>query len=253
MPRPLLRLLHRAYDPYYYWRIRRIGRRLVQRVFHGRELIVATGPFQGMKYLPVETASSALVPKLLGAYERELHGALDTITGRHYDTVINIGCADGYYLVGLALRLPQAVMHGFDLDEHALSICRRLGELNGVSRRLNLHGRCTSEDFASLLGRRTLVLCDCEGAEVELLDPRRAPRLVSADVLVELHDHLVPNASTIVARRFAASHRVEVIHTEPRDASAYPLLAALAPQDQMLALEEFRGGPMSWAFMSPLG
>jgi hypothetical protein len=38
-----------------------------------REMTVRSGPFQGMRYPGAEAAGSALIPKLLGSYQRELH------------------------------------------------------------------------------------------------------------------------------------------------------------------------------------
>src|SRR6478672_6897407 len=67
-------------------------------------LVVQHGPFKGMKYPGVNSVGSALIPKLLGSYERELHPLIDSICAGQYDQVVDIGCAEGYYAVGLAMR-----------------------------------------------------------------------------------------------------------------------------------------------------
>ena len=249
LPRFLSKLLHRIYDPYLRWVVRRMNRRLLGELFSSRELIVVAGPFAGMKYLPFSSDGSALIPKLLGAYELELHGALRQIVQQEYDTLIDIGCAEGYYLVGLTLKMPRVTAYGFDLDEQALDTCRQLAELNGVAERIHLQGRCTPAKLASASGRKTLIICDCEGAEVELLDPVKVPGLVQADILVELHDRVVPGAAGIIKERFARGHDTTIIGTQDRDPAGFPLLAPLGTKDQRMALEEFRGGPMEWAFL----
>jgi hypothetical protein len=70
--------------------------------------VVRHGLFYGMKYPSLEAAGSTLYPKLLGSYERELHGIMERIVRTDYATVVDIGCAEGYYAAGLALRLPEA-------------------------------------------------------------------------------------------------------------------------------------------------
>jgi hypothetical protein len=250
LPRFLTKLLHRIYDPYLRWTIRGMNRRLLRQLFSSGAPIVASGPFAGMKYRPWSSDGSALIPKLLGAYEQELHGAIRQILQREHDILIDIGCAEGYYLIGLVLKMPRITAYGFDLDEHALVTCRQLAELNGVADRIHLRSGCTPEKLASSLGRKTLIMCDCEGAEVELLDPVRIPGLLLADILVELHDRIVPRASAIIEARFARSHTVTLIRTQDRDPRAHALLASLGTKDQRLALEEFRGGPMEWALLT---
>jgi precorrin-6B methylase 2 len=201
-----------------------------------------------MKYLDL-SGGSALLPKLLGAYEQELHGPLERVLRREYRTVIDIGCAEGYYVVGLALRLPQASVYGFDLSAKSLETCRNLARLNGVSDRVHLAGRATIENLAPLIGPQTLIISDCEGGEVELLEAGRIPALRQADMIVELHDRLVPNASSIITQRFASSHEVSIVQSTDRDPGVYPLLKSLPPKQQRLALDEFRGGPMDWAVL----
>src|SRR5262249_7917881 len=99
------------------------------------------GPFAGMKYLP-RSARSLLPPKLLGCYEAELPPVWERIAGRPYDTVINVGCGEGYYAVGLARLLPAVHVHAFDADPLAQDLCRLLAERNGVAGRVTVAGAC---------------------------------------------------------------------------------------------------------------
>src|SRR5512132_561250 len=54
---------------------------------------VLSGPFRGMTFVARGTHGS-LAPKLLGTYESELHGIVETIAATEYDTVANIGAAE---------------------------------------------------------------------------------------------------------------------------------------------------------------
>src|SRR5207302_4139553 len=68
---------------------------------------VQGGPFAGMEFVS-RSAEGCLLPKLLGCYEAELHGFLARLPEIAYETVLNIGCAEGYYAVGIKRLLPSA-------------------------------------------------------------------------------------------------------------------------------------------------
>src|ERR1700751_5228426 len=67
---------------------------------------ILEGPFEGMKY-PYDVVLSSCVPKLVGCYEEELHSVIEQIIRGRYSIVVNVGCAEGYYAVGLALKMPD--------------------------------------------------------------------------------------------------------------------------------------------------
>lgn len=207
---------------------------------------VQGGPFRGMHFLD-RVAEGAHIPKLLGAYEAELHPLIERLASAGYDAVVNVGCAEGYYAVGFALRCPGAVVHAFDIDARAQALCRELARLNGVADRVAVAGECTPATLEAAARGRMLVLCDIEGAEAALLDPNAAPALRRADVLAELHTVSGRWTSEVLYPRFAASHAVTEFHLQARNAADYPALGELPPADQFFALLE-RVEPTRWAF-----
>jgi hypothetical protein len=221
---------------------------LVARLCGGEPRILA-GPFAGMRYL--RTSGSGLLPKLAGCYERELQPAVEESLARGYDRVVNVGSGEGYYAVGYALRLAPApvLVHAFDLDILCRQRLRRLARLNGVAGRLRIGARCGPLELARLCSGRTLVVCDCEGCELDLLDPDRVPRLAFADLLVELHDFVDPAISATFVRRFAETHDVTLIPCSERtDLLAGPLLAPFAPALRERIAEEGRPAGMRWGW-----
>src|SRR4051812_19305855 len=91
--------------PYRAWRERRETQRLdriAQTLVKHYGARVLQGPFAGMQYV-TESYGSQLVPKLLGSYENELHDLVEQIVAQRPKIVIDIGAAEGYYAVGLAL------------------------------------------------------------------------------------------------------------------------------------------------------
>ena len=83
---------------------KRNRRRVFERL--GRPTTVLNGPFRGMKYLS-RAYCSAVLPKLLGTYECELIPAIDRLARSDADRIVDIGAAEGYYAVGLALKVPN--------------------------------------------------------------------------------------------------------------------------------------------------
>jgi Met-10+ like-protein len=210
---------------------------------------VLDGPFKGMKYI-TESTGSTVTPKLLGSYEAELHGSIERLLRKPYEQIIDVGCAEGYYAVGLARRSSGAEVIAYDIDAYSRKLCRKLANLNHVSDRLTIRGKCVPEDLAATVASGSLVVCDCEGFELELLDPQRIPTLRFADMLVELHPHLRPNLVATMKNRFRASHAIELIESRVRNPSDYPVISFLPPEKQKLALAELRLDNQPWLILT---
>lgn len=211
--------------------------------------VVMTGPFAGLKFVPRST-EGCHAPKLIGCYESELHPFVETIVATPYETVLNIGCAEGYYAVGLARRMPHTRAVARGTDERAQASVRTVAALNGVENRIETGGLFTTADFAALDGTRTLVVCDIEGAEDELLDPVAAPALAGFDLLVEAHDCFRPGVSARLAERFAPTHEVMLIRPRPEMRCLPPGFEALGDLERLMLVWEWRSGPTPWLWMT---
>lgn len=209
---------------------------------------VRTGPFAGME-LSANITEGCHVPKLLGTYEQPLHGLLASLPDRQYDIVLNIGCAEGYYAVGLARLLKNADVYAFDTNPEARASCLAMARANGVADRVEVGATFKIEDFGSYTGAKVLVVCDIEGEEVRLLDPTTAPALVTFDVLVEVHDLFVPGCSDTLRQRFAASHVVNEVPFGHKNQYAFEELDDLEHLDQLLALWEWRLPKNYWLWV----
>ena len=216
------------------------------------EKVVNAGPFRGMRYPKLTSAGSELMPKIIGSYEAELHPALDACFKSQPELVVNIGCGEGYYAVGSALRLPTARVLAYDLSIEAEQKCREMAAANGVSERVQVQGACDPAALSALpASQRLLVLCDCEGAELDLLYPAHFNSAKAYDILVELHEVSGRDAEREITARFAHTHKIKVIHQTQRDASAYPLIQNWTAFEQALAMDESRAYPMTWLWLSP--
>jgi hypothetical protein len=257
---PLLRTAARTAVPGFYrelvgWKWRRRHKEAAAvldalRARHG--LVVQAGPFTGTQYID-GAAGSHILPKLLGSYEEELHDVVNRAISRRHTTVVNIGCGEGYYAVGLARCLPGATVFAFDSDPIARHLCRQLAARNAVERRVIVAGACSGNELRGLMLHDALVVCDCEGYELELLDPERVPGLRHAHLLVELHDCFNPEISRTIVGRFEQTHTVTLIAQTDRRRTRVTsaAFADLTPDQQRVATDEGRVGPTPWAYMTP--
>jgi hypothetical protein len=217
----------------------------VSRLVHERTGgTVQRGPFRGMRLHADLPDTSA---KVLGSYECELDEAVERLLAAAPEQVVNVGCSDGFYAIGCALRLPGIRALAFDSSEWMQELTRANAALNELGVEVAGTLDCAALERLVAAGR-TLVVCDCEGCEFALLDPKSVPSLRSATLLVELHD--IDGSPDELLARFAATHGVSLIESRPRDRDAYPELAGLSDHDRGLAVFE-RPEPQQWAVFEP--
>jgi hypothetical protein len=213
-------------------------------------LTVRRGPFSGLRYPEASVGRvPLLVQRLLGSYEAELHEVIEELISDRYDTVVNIGAAEGYYAVGLALRLPEATVFAFDIDPAARAWCRKIARENNVDDRVQIGARFDAALLGSVNAKTALVV-DCEGCESEVLVPDQAHVLRSSKILVELHENKRPGVTAEVLRRFSSTHATKRIASQNRERALYPELEQFSASDASAMLWE-RPYPMEWAVLSP--
>jgi len=225
-----------------------------RRVYQDRPLSVLTGPFTGLKYFN-KTVWGPIVPKWMGTYESELHVIVNDILERNYSLVIDVGAAEGYYAVGLARALPEAKVMAFDIDRFARARLRELTRLNGLSNVL-IHSECDHATIDRLIDHRfrSLIICDIEGCELELLDPAQATSLGSVDVLVEVHsrrDKSLSQVLQVLTDRFTPTHTIQRIDIQKGDISKLKSIHGLEdPSIATEAINEHRSGEQAWLWMT---
>jgi len=209
---------------------------------------IAGGPFAGMEYL-AEAAGSMVLPKLLGTYEAELHGVISEAAGQKYRAIIDVGCAEGYYAVGLALKFPGVPVFAYDIEERARQLCSELAAINGVAADVQVSDACHQGNLRAMADRRALVVCDCEGFELELFDDQTAPLLEQWDLLIELHEFIHCGVTSELQRRFAATHSARLIPVSVRSMDDFPTVQILSAAAARRAMDEGRPANQHWLWL----
>ncbi|MEY4860340.1 MAG: Trans-aconitate 2-methyltransferase [Bacteroidota bacterium] len=187
---------------------------MVEQIPELQKLEVLNGPFKGMKYPEFLSMGSTLIPKLLGSYEAELHPIIDEIIEYGYEEVWDVGCAEGYYAVGLALMSPTSKIRAYDIDINSRKACLKLVELNNVTNQVGIYSECTSREIDDFDFKNGLIISDCEGYEYELF---RSVSLEnkSLNFLIEVHEWpLAFNMAVKLSELFSKTHDVQIIESK---------------------------------------
>lgn len=225
-------------------------RRLAEHLNATKGDTVLSGPFTGMRF-GNRKSRPAHLPKLIGSYECELHEIFQHAIDQKFSTIINVGSADGYYAVGMALKCPQARVYAFEMDEQSRSDCVLNARANHVEERISALGECDQLSLMKMPLEGSLILMDCEGAELDILSETIAPRLARTCLLIELHDVMRAGCGRIIWQRYEKTHDMKFIPAVSHPAENFFALAGLKARQQAMALDESRMGAQEWVYMTP--
>lgn len=210
---------------------------------------VRYGPFKGLRLSDTSSwFDGDRAAKLIGTYEANLRSTLERAIDRAPQLVINIGCAEGYYAVGLALALPNTQVFARDIDPKAIEACQACAQTNGVGDRVFVGGECECSALSSLIGasERVLLFLDCEGAELDLIDPLTIPRLANCDLIVEMHEFRHRGVTETIVGRLSRTHDVQRVPQGARDPNGIAEIATWSETDRWLVVDERRPESMTW-------
>lgn len=218
------------------------------------ELVVLNGPFAGMRYARELPVGSIFYPKLLGSYEAELQSVFERIIHTDYTAVVDVGCADGYFAVGLAMRMPGVNVYAYDTNAAVREICAANAKLNGVSDRVRIAPYCDANELLRLdLGDRAFILSDCEGFETALFSAETVGRLANHDLLIELHDFIDVTIRETLRERFRATHDATLVDSVDDnlkgDVFHFPQLAGKSRSLKKEVMSERRPAIMQWLIL----
>lgn len=219
---------------------------------------VINGPFEGMKYIQY-AVGSAFSPKLLGIYERELYPIIEEVIKAKFNHIIDIGAAEGYYAIGLARRIPNCKIYAFEMESDGRTALAEMADLNNIAGRILIENKCEIYNLRATLPNegKTLIICDVEGYETELLQIEKVPQLAKCYILVELHELMQPGTTKLLESRFKETHEIEKIcFKDDRSIKDLPyrtLMTQLIPRRYLVkwTVSELRTDGMSWLWMKP--
>lgn len=230
---------------------------LTERTIRKARGVIQSGPFKGIKYIEKAYCSS-ICPKLAGTYEKEIRDTISELLKQNFDSFIDIGSAEGYYSIGFAKYGNCKKVISFECSAEARKMQTQLAELNGVNDRIEIHGQCEHEELRTALKNHNnnLILCDIEGYEHALLDTGMIPKLASATMMIECHNHVWEQMETSLEKRFCKTHRVTSfkaqLHGNPSDYPFPNLYYWILPRKyKSFPIQDQRAPETSWLYLEP--
>ena len=215
--------------------------------------IVQHGLFQGMKILKKSKwGDGDLGGKLLGIYENEIYSYIEKELKNNHDLIINYGCAEGTYGIGIARLVPDVKVIMLDIDETSLNIAKENILANSVSN-IEVSNRCNDRQYLESLlagAKNPFIIMDCECYEDYMLDLEAIPSLRKTTVIVEMHDCFKPGLTDNLVYKFNDTHELEGISQGTKNLHVEPILN-LSDTDKWIIANENRPITMHWVYMVP--
>ncbi|MEB3335706.1 MAG: hypothetical protein VKP70_12060 [Cyanobacteriota bacterium] len=218
-----------------------------------------SGIFKGMHYVN-ESICGSILPKYLGVYELELVPVFERLFQLNIGKIIDVGAAEGYYAVGLALRFPGSPVIAYEATDEGRELLRQVVARNGVERQVRIRGLCD----APLLKAETaacdpnvvhLLVMDVEGAEEELLRLHDPHDLRNFHIVMELHDWVDPAMGDRLRDKFSSTHTATLLQARRRTFADLSIphgpLTRLCLAPSLLSFSHERRLPMRWLVLEP--
>lgn len=178
------------------------------------DLTVKRGPFKNMQYPDFVSTGSTLFPKLIGIYEKEIGDIIENCKKQSYEIFIDVGCAEGYYAIGMAKYGCVEQVIAYDIDDRAKKLCQKMAERNQVH--VNIRNELTAQElqrFPFDKSKRSFIMADCEGYERELFTRDNVENLKNVECLIEIHDWCKYEDRTkeVLLKLFENTHQCKVI------------------------------------------
>lgn len=224
---------------------------------HMKGLVVCSGPFKGMRYIPGSVGSS-LTPKVLGTYEMEIASWISRLP--RFQLGLDVGAAEGYYAVGLLRQGICDRVIAWEMDPQGRDLLGKLADANSMRDRIDIRGRCDPDQLEQEISKaegEILVVVDCEGYEGDLLPPLDKKLLERCSFMIETHNPMNPGVHERLLRQLETSHEIEEIFPRRRTPDDVPdhlpgrLKLLQLPVASRLAMSERRAPGLGWLLCRP--
>lgn len=210
---------------------------------------VESGPFVGLK-LCSSGSWGGHGARLVGTYEKELAGVIESIPVLGINHILDVGCADGYYTCGFAFKYSTVRVTAYDLSRRARWCTYSALLSNKLLDRVSIKTFFDVENYQSRLDQRELLFLDCEGFESKIITYETIYKFINAAILVECHDFLIPNVTELLSSILANSHDLQFIQSRDRNIEDVP--TNLQNRESILSdIQEGRPNTMTWIWAIP--
>ena len=220
--------------------------------------IVSKGPFKGMRYIN-KSYVGFVCHKVTGTYEKEIQHIIKDELLHDYDAIFDVGSAEGYYAVGMALKSKANLIVSFEGSEEGRKLQKELATLNQIENKIEIKGYCDENILMEEMLKYDdiLLICDVDGYELALLDNNLNKKLNKTTMIIESHNHCYANMESDLIKRFCKTHKIESIPVRKfADYEDYPnsnLIYRMLPSKykEFPIRETERADEDTWLYLKP--
>ncbi|MCB0450669.1 MAG: hypothetical protein KDC97_11165 [Confluentibacter sp.] len=170
------------------------------------------GPFTGLK-IPQSVWSILTTSEILGLYESCLHPKFESLLNKEIKNIMLIGGNNGYYAAGISCFLNPDSFAIYETEAYFHPFIKSWFQENKLQN-YAIYGKASEEEFSKIDSKIDLVFMDCEGFEIELLNPLIFPWQEQTEILAEIHPFYIDNLIATLSNRFRKTHRIELIYDD---------------------------------------
>jgi len=220
--------------------------------------VVSKGPFEGMRYIN-KAYVGFVCHKVTGTYEKEIQHIIKDELLIKYDAIFDVGSAEGYYAVGMALNSKAKVIVSYEGSEVGRKLQTELATLNQIENKIKIKGYCDEQILKEEMLKydKILLICDVDGYELALLDNNLNPKLNNTTMVIECHNHCYDKMESDLIKRFCKTHIIESIPVRrTADYEDYPnpnLIYRILPSKykEFPIRETERADEDTWLYLKP--
>ena len=215
---------------------------------------VQYGPFKDMKIGKMKSweLEHGLITKILGTYEEQILNILIKFSKKN-NTFIDIGAADGFYVVGMAFKKIFKNIYAFEVNSKSREVIKLNHKLNNCKQNIKIKGEAKYLSLKRIINKKKkcTILIDIEGAEFDLLSIKVLKLLKDCHIVCELHlfygkkkyYELIKNAKKIF--------HCKLIKRKSYNLNKFKELDNFNDNERLLALSEGRKDNQEWLILTP--
>jgi hypothetical protein len=201
------------------------------------------------------TGTQDLGSKLLGIYEQDILEFLGKTKGQ-YKFLVDIGAADGYYVVGSVFSGIVDRAYGFEINEKSRDTMIENARINNVLDSVHIDSEATLAKVNSILNDENqgpgVFIIDIEGAEFDLLTYSFLKACKNSTLIVEIHEENdLNNKYKDIINYCGNFFDISYFYNRTKTIPDLPLINTINDNFRWLLCSEGRFKQMHWLVLTP--
>jgi hypothetical protein len=201
------------------------------------------------------TGTQDLGSKLLGTYEQDILKFLNKTKGS-YKYLIDIGAADGYYVVGSVFAGIVNRAYGFEINQKSRNIMIENAKINNVLNSVHIDSEATLTKINNILNEEGqnpgIFIIDIEGEEFNLLTDSFLKACKNSTLIIEIHKWADVNKKYEDIVKYSSNFfDISYFYNRTKTIPNLPFINKMNDNFKWLLCSEGRFEQMEWLVLTP--